>query len=133
MSKLFLLYGNLKKEEPNTLFLFKSGIFFIAIDKDAISLSKLLNLKLTNLNNTILKCGFPCSSLDKYLVLLKAHNINVKIIDTTKNTTYFLNEYQENKNIKELLDFINNIDINNLSVSEAYNLLEDIKNKVKQI
>ena len=45
MSKLLEMYVNLKKQDPNTLFLFKSGIFYLAIDKDANQLSELLGLK----------------------------------------------------------------------------------------
>lgn len=48
MSKLFNIYLNEKKNNENIILLFKSGIFYIAIDKDATVLSQLLDLKLTN-------------------------------------------------------------------------------------
>lgn len=58
MSKLYEKYKNLKSENATKLYLFKSGIFYIFLDEDAIKMSNLLNLKLTNLNETIVKCGF---------------------------------------------------------------------------
>ena len=44
-----------------------------------------------------------------------------------------MDEYKQRKDITELLDFINSIDIDNLSVSKAYQLIEDLKNKVSEI
>ena len=74
MSKLFDNYLNLKateKDANNTLYIFKSGIFFIFLDNDARIASKLLNLKLTYLTENIIKCGFPINSLAKHLTRLK--------------------------------------------------------------
>lgn len=133
MSKLYSIYLDLKDKNSDTILLFKSGIFFIALDKDANYLSDLLGLKLTNLNNTIKKCGFPCSSLDKYLKLFKACNLNIKIIETSENTSYSLKEYEQKNEVSELLNLINNVDINNLSVSEAYGFIENLKIKAEEI
>ena len=90
MSKLYDVYSYLKKSsnEDNVLYLFKSGIFLLFIDKDAIIASDILGLKLTNLTNNIVKCGFPA---------------------------------------------ITNIDTDNCSVKEAYELLETYKNRAKNI
>ena len=54
MSKIYEKYLKLKSSsnyEKNTLYLFKSGIFFIFIDNDAKLASNLLNLKLVKLND----------------------------------------------------------------------------------
>lgn len=133
MSKLYSIYLDLKDKNSDTILLFKSGIFFIALDKDANYLSDLLGLKLTDLNNTVKKCGFPCSSLDKYLKLFKACNLNIKIIETSESTSYSLKEYEQKNEVTELLTLINNVDINNLSVSEAYEFIENLKIKVEEI
>ena len=93
MSKLYDKYRKLKTSEnhtPNTLYLFKTGLFFIFIDEDAKIISELLNLKLCNLNETIVKCGFPCNSLQKYLNLLKSTPYNISIyIQTILNLSIF--------------------------------------------
>lgn len=133
MSKLFMMYTDLKKQNPDILFLFKSGIFYIALDKDAIQLSELLSLKLTSLNDTVLKCGFPCKSLDKYLNLFHALNLKIKIIEPDKNISYGLKEYEQDKSVSELLEFINHISIESLSVGEAYKTLEVLKQKANSI
>lgn len=133
MSKLYSIYLSEKENNEAKILLFKSGIFYVALDKDAIFLSNTFGFKLTNLNDNIKKCGFPCNSLDKYLKLFKACNISINIIDIEKNTKYSLKNFECNKNTAELLDLIKNIDIDNLSVSEAYKLLENIKEKANNI
>lgn len=132
MSKLYNIYLELKKKDKNTIYLFKSGIFFIAINDDAYLLSKIFNFKITNLNNIAVKCSFPCSSLDKYSNLFKLYNLNVEIIDLDKNYIH-KKAYKQNNKIEELLNIINSIDANNLSISEAYKFIENIKNRVDEI
>lgn len=133
MSKLFNIYLNEKEKNEDKILLFKSGVFYIALDKDAIILSQLLNLKLTNLNDKVQKCGFPCSSIDKYLKLFELHNLNVKLIEIDKNTSYSIQEYTESKIIKELLEQINNVNLDTLSISEAYKFIEDLKETVNNL
>ena len=128
MSKLYSIYLS-EKEKNNSILLFKSGIFYLVLDKDAIFLSNTFGFKLTNLNNNIKKCGFPCNSLDKYLNLFKSYNLSINII----YTKYSLKDFKCSKNTTELLDFIKDIDIDNLSISEAYKLLENIKEKANTI
>ena len=43
MSKLFDVYKRLKKEDSETLYLFKSGIFYIFLDEDAKTINKFYN------------------------------------------------------------------------------------------
>ena len=71
MSKLYQTYVALKVQDSTQLYLFKSGIFYIFLDDDAKLISSLFNLKLTNLNSAIMKCGFPTSQLEKYSNLFK--------------------------------------------------------------
>lgn len=127
MSKLYNKYLELKAKNPNssTLYLFKSGIFYIFLDKDAEIISSLLPLKLTKLNDSVFKCGFPVTHLEKYLQMLQLTDYKVKIVDDTSITSpsnYLLNE--------ELLTFINEFlskDIDFLSLNDAYQLLYDTK------
>lgn len=133
MSILYNTYIHLKKQDSDTIYLFKSGIFFIALDKDAIVLSDIFHFKLSNLNADILKCGFPCSSLDKYLNLFKTYNLNVKIATPDSSTLYNLNEYKQDKAILVFLDEVSSVDIDNLSVSEAYELLGNLKEKARKL
>ena len=120
MSKLFEIYKNLKQNDNETLYLFKSGIFYIFLDNDAKIINKAFGLKLTNLNDKTVKCGFPSNSLKKYLKLLSMTKYKIKIIDSTNTTSYTISDYDLNNGIKELLLKISNINTENISISEAY-------------
>lgn len=133
MSKLFNLYKNLKQQDDKTLYLFKSGVFYIFLDDDAKIANKLLNLKLTNLNTEIVKCGFPVNSLSKYLNFLSIANYNVKIVDTSSNTSFNIKDYNFNKESIDLLKKISNVNEENLSIKNAFDFISDIKQKAKNI
>ena len=133
MSKLYEKYKNLKSENPTKLYLFKSGIFYIFLENDAIKMSKLLNLKLTNLNGTVSKCGFPVKNIDKYLHLIKLNNYEIDIIDSINAPSCSSQEYLFNDNAKQFIKDIANIDYYHLSVTEAFTFIETISNKAKNI
>ena len=131
MSKLINKYKELKQNDSTTLYLFKSGIFYIFLDKDAKLMSPLLNLKLTNLNSEVLKCGFPINSLNKYISKLDETSYKIKIIDPNNNNNNSLS--LNNEKVKKLFDKISKIDINNLSVKESFELLDYIKKEISNI
>lgn len=125
MSKLYDIYENLKKKDKDTVYLFKSGIFYIALDSDARKLSNIFNFKLSNLNDSVIKCGFPSNSLNKYLNLFRMHNIPVEIIED--NTIYSLKEYSQSSNLQNIISYIKKADIENFSISESYSFIEKLK------
>ena len=129
MSKLFTMYQSLKSENSSDLYLFKSGMFYIFLDEDAKIISNLLHLKLTNLNSEIQKCGFPANSLGKYLALLKLIPYEVKIIDNTDSVSYTPKQFSINKEILDFLSDISILNVETLSVSQAFNFLSSIKEK----
>ena len=131
MSKLYEKYKILKNQNNSKLYLFKSGIFYIFLDDDAVKMSKLLNLKLVNLNQEILKCGFPVKTSEKYLNLIKLNNYEVDIIDSKSDIYYNSNDYIFNDMSKKFIKDISNIDYYNLSVSEAFELIKDIRTVIK--
>lgn len=127
MSKLINTYKQLKENDSETFYLFKSGIFYIFLDEDAKKMNSILNLKLTNLNNDIVKCGFPTNSISKYINLLILNNIKFKIIDLAQNTMFDLHSFTLNNELLDLLNLIANVDENSLSVKESYDFIEKIK------
>lgn len=133
MSKLYEKYKILKSQNNSKLYLFKSGIFYIFLDDDAVKMSKLLNLKLVNLNQEILKCGFPVKTSEKYLNLIKLNNYEVDIIDSKSDIYYNSNDYIFNDMSKKFIKDISNIDYYNLSVSEAFELIKDITTRAKEL
>ena len=95
MGKLYKKYISLKIENPNKIYLFKVGIFYIFLDDDARLMSSVLKLKLTKLNSVIYKCGFPVNSSEKYFNLLKKYNYNICVVD--ENDIYnTINSYKNN-------------------------------------
>ena len=133
MSKLYNSYLELKKKNSNSIYLFKSGIFFIALDEDAKTLSNLFNLKLSNFTPTVIKCGFPCSSFEKYSKLFAACNLDIKLIESGQPTTSPLKNYNQNSQIGEIINSIKAIDINSLSIQEAYKFIENLQKQIKEI
>lgn len=133
MSKLVNIYKNLKNQDADTIYLFKSGIFYIILDEDAKKVSPLLDLKLTKLNDTIVKCGFPVSAYNKYFNILNQSTIKFKIIDKINGLSLTFNDFTIEQSLKNLLNKINQIDTEHLSVSEAYKFIEDIQKDSRKI
>ena len=133
MSKLFEIYKNLKQNDNETLYLFKSGIFYIFLDNDAKIINKAFGLKLTNLNDKTVKCGFPSNSLQKYIRLLSSANYKIKIIDNSTNTSFKLKDFIISADNLELLKTISNVNEDNLSIKDAFEFISNIKNNAIKI
>ena len=145
MSKLLTTYTNLKKQDNETFYLFKIGLFYNFINEDASIMSNLLHLKITkirkkesrkitNLSPAIIKCGFPNNSFDKYMKVLLSLPYKIKIIDSLENNTLFeLKNFETNKKIKEFIFKISEIDVNNISITEAYSLLDDLQEEAQKL
>lgn len=133
MSKLYVEYLKLKNENTNKLYLFKSGIFYIAIEDDAKKLSELFNFKLTNLNNTVTKCGFPQKRLEFYIEKLNSLNILFEIIDLKYSKVDNYSDYLNNNKIKDIIKSIIQIDMNNISFKESFEFLEKTKIELENI
>lgn len=132
MSKLYSKYLSLKKETNSSkIYLFKSGIFYLFIDEDAKMMSPLLQLKLTNLNPTVLKCGFPVNSLEKYMPLLEQTGKTIEIIDLEKNISSSPKKFIITKDVKDFITYLSSQNSNNLSVKEAYQFIDDVVVKSK--
>ena len=131
MSKLYEKYLQLKKENNNTIYLFKSGIFYISIQEDAEFLANEFSFKITNLNEEITKCGFPQTRLGYYIQRLQEKNIKFQIIDPKYEKVQNNEDYINNENIKRIINEIIQIDLDDTSYKEAYGLLEKIQNDVK--
>ena len=132
-SKLYKRYISLKIEDPKAFYLFKSGIFYIFISDDARLMAPALDLKLANLNPYIKKCGFPVSSSEKYFKKIKDLQINVKIIDLTDMTfDTNLDKYLNAQQIFAIIDEFLKIDVDNLSISQAFDVLKNFQNKFEK-
>lgn len=126
MSKLLRQYNELKTKDKNKIYIFKVGIFYNILNEDARLVSKEIGLKLTDLGPDIIKCGFPIAKLDKYTTLLKQKNINFEVVS---------NQTSSNQNVSydSIIKKIQSIDLNNTTFKEAFDILYNIQQKLKNI
>lgn len=131
MSKLLKQYEQLKKEDASCIYLFRVGIFYNILNEDAKIINEKLGLKITDLGPSIFKCGFPVSQLDKYIILLNKMKIKYKVIDNLPNSN--IGDYMKNVEIKKILNKIDSLDMNNTTFQQAFNILLDLQNKIKEL
>lgn len=137
MSKLFNNYISLKSQDSNKFYLFKSGIFYIFLDDDARAMSQQFGFKLSNLNNSVVKCGFPTNSLDQYIEKFKVAGYSVHIVcdDNIKtvSNSVDLNFFVNNQFFEETLNTFLNLNIDMLSISQAFDTLFNLQHDFKQV
>ena len=133
MSKLLKQYENLKKENKDTIYLFRVGIFYNIINQDAKIVNEQLGLKITDLVPNIYKCGFTVNQLEKYKRIFEEKKINYTVIDNFSNSSITTNDYLNNIELKKVVNKILEIDFNNTTFQQSFNLLLDIQEKLKNI
>ncbi len=119
MSKIYNKYLELKNEDKNKLYLFKSGKFYIFLGDDCDFINEYVVLKKVKFSNETYKCGFPENVLDQYLKVFKNQNLDVVLVNE-------MDSYKSNVN-----KFIDDIDINNITPLEALEKLNILKEMVK--
>ena len=141
MSKLANLYKILKNKDSSILYLLKSGIFYIALDEDALTLSDLFNFKLTDLNKNIIKCGFPTSRISYYSNLLSLNNIKFQVIESIDENDLYCNQDINSSTqttvsslkslsiVKEIL----NINFDEITFKDAFFILQNLQKDLKNL
>ena len=133
MSKLYSKYLEQKALNPDILYLFKSGIFYMALNEDANRLSDALSLRVTNITDKIYKCCFPVSKSDFYFKTLESLNIDYKIIDPSQNVVLNYAEYKDNEKFNSIITNLIKLDLNKTSFQDAYIILTNTIHDLKQI
>ena len=133
MSKLYDNFVNLKGSNKDKIYLFKSGIFFIALNEDATKLSEIFGFKITNLNDTVTKCGFPAKRIEYYSSLLYKMNIDFELIDSNSKKIENSSEYISNLNFNSIIDKLVKIDFDNITCKEAFDILYSLSLESKKI
>lgn len=109
--KIVEIVENLQEENSGTVILVKNGIFFVAIGKDAIFLSRKMGLKKTCMKDGLCKVGFLVKTADKYIEKMKKENISfaLYIIDKNKISPeqIYRNIGEDNTEKKACLDCTN--------------------------
>ena len=108
-------------------------MFYVALNEDAEILSNKCGFKITKLNETVTKCGFPNTRLDFYLSLFKKNSIDFEIIDYVYGKINNISNYLENEKIKSIVNEIISVDFDNITFKESYKKLENIANTLNNI
>lgn len=132
MSKILKQYNELKEKDASSIYIFRIGIFYNILNEDAKIINEKLGLKITSLSPEIIKCGFPISSLEKYTRKLDNLQLQYKVIDDLPQNTNIV-DYTNNVEIKKILKKITELDMNNITFQQSFNILLDIQNKLKKI
>jgi len=133
MSKLYKKYVALKIQDSSKFYLFHVGAFYIFIDNDAQIMSSVLKLKLTYLNSFVTKCAFPVSSAEKYFNFFKNSKYKVFLVDDDTLSNTDIASYEKNKIKESILYELSIVDIDNFSISEAFEFLHDLQKRIKNI
>lgn len=133
MSKLYNEYLKQKSNDSEKVYLFKSGIFYIALEDDAFKLSEIFNFKITNLNEDIVKCGFPQRRLDYYTNKLISNNITFEVIDLNYSKIENYSDYLNNIKLSEIIQSIINLNMDNISFRESFDFLYKTKEELLKI
>ncbi len=133
LSKLYNEYNKLKEKNNEKIYIFKSGMFYLFLGEDAIKISEIFGFKVTKLNESVQKCGFPVSRLEYYINMLKSRNIEFEIIDGNYSKIENYEDYINNNKLKEIIDKIMDINMDNITFREAYDLLEKFKLDISNI
>lgn len=128
MSKLYNSYMSLKKDNPEKIYLFKSGMFYISLQDDAEKLSEIFGFKITKLNENVNKAGFPISRLEYYTSKLKAIDaVDFEIVDSNYGAIQNYNDYLNNSKLKCITDSVLKLDLDNTTFRQAFDFLANLK------
>lgn len=134
MSKLYKSYTNLKRNNPEKIYIFKSGMFYIGLQEDAEKLSEIFGFKITNLNEEVIKAGFPQNRLEYYTSKLEVMNgVSFEIVDSDYGKIENYNDYLNNSKMKFIIDDILKLDLDNTTFRQAFDILGDLKVKVEEV
>ena len=126
MSKLQKQYENFKKKDSEKIYIFKVGIFYNILNEDTRVVSNSISLKLTDLGPNMVKCGFPIAKLNKHTNLLKTKDLKFEIVNT-------LAPSNQNVSYDSIIKKIQNTDLNNTTCKEAFDILYNIQQNLKNI
>ncbi len=94
-------YGEIKKENPDSLVLYQVGDFFEAYGADAQTVSEALELNLTSRfigsNQRTQMCGFPANRLETYINMLLDRGFDVAVSATENGERNTRNIVSSNK------------------------------------
>lgn len=123
-SRIINKYHELRKEDKTKVYLFKTGYKYIAIDEDAYVLNGLLKFNLID-NNGLKQCNILYDNIKICKEMLEHKHIKYQVITEC--------DLALNYNSRELLEYITNIDLKNITLNKCIEELEYLKENVRYI
>ena len=121
MSKLYQKYLELKNQDSSKMYLFRVGNFYIFLADDAYKINEYMVLKLTYFSKNVEKCGFPVSSYEKYKKVFENLKLDVQLV---------MEDHDRMKLAVKILERLESINIENVSLKEAFDILYELKGYV---
>lgn len=127
MSKIYNKYLELKKENPNKLYLFHSGKFYIFIADDVETINQYVVLKKTRFTKEVSKCGFPDNCYDDYMRVFQNHHLDIEVVEANS----IENSCSSNSNLIvekyfRIEKYIKDVDINAITPLQSMEILHNI-------
>lgn len=86
--KIIRAYLELKRQDEQTVYFIKCGMFYISLNDDVLFLkNKGYDFKVTNINNKDIKIGFPLTSKEKYERMFK-NDFKYKFVEDFEEKDY---------------------------------------------
>lgn len=125
MSKIYSKYLELKRENPNKLYLFHSGKFYIFIADDVDIINQYMVLKKTKFTKEVSKCGFPDNCYDDYMRVFHNHHLDIEVIEAA---SIEVSQYSDDTNqviskYTKIEKYLKDININSITPLESMELL----------
>lgn len=114
--KIYEKYKELKQNDNDKMYLFRSGGFYIFLAEDADKINEYMVLKKTPFTKETMKCGFPVGSLEDYVKVFNNHGLNIEIIEPEDNNP---------------LKMLESISLDSITPLEALKILYELKEKIK--
>lgn len=109
-------------------------MFYISLQEDAEKLSDIFGFKITNLNEEVIKVGFPRNRLEYYTVKLQSmDNVDFEIVDSNYGQVENYSDYLNNNKLKSVADSILKLDLDNITFRQAYDFLSDLKTEIEKV
>lgn len=89
------MMGILQEKDKGKIVFVKSGVFYIAVGRDAVFLNKELGLKCVCFKKQVCKVGVPEGSIEKYLTKLDEKNIGYIVYDFDNKKEELLIRYKK--------------------------------------
>ncbi len=134
----FEKFKELKFLNPNKLYIFENGVFYITYNEDADKMKEVFGFVVKQMGSIYRKCEFPVQYFERYEKALKLKKIDYEVVAVTKKKKKITadeldTQHSECSNLMhlEILQIIQKADLSKITPIQAMNILLEMQNRVK--